>query len=121
MRSGRLRAALRGVDGNTGIGSRQRRTSATGLGRNPRPEDARRPSSLSDPGHPGTIARERSRRRSDDGQVDSFRSRLGLSDQAIKELKRISESDLTPMIRVDEKFDLDFVLEYFNKLFKKRK
>lgn len=42
---------------------------------------------------------------------------LGLSDQAIEELKRISESDLTPMIRADEKFDLDTVFAHFNKLF----
>jgi hypothetical protein len=44
---------------------------------------------------------------------------LGLSDQAIKELKRISHSDLIPMIRIDEKFDLDEVLKYFNNLFKR--
>ncbi len=43
---------------------------------------------------------------------------LGLSDQAVKELKRISLSDLIPMIRIDEKFDLDEVLKYFNTLFK---
>ena len=43
---------------------------------------------------------------------------LGLSDQAIEELKRISESELTPMIRADEKFNLDAVLTHFNKLFK---
>lgn len=46
---------------------------------------------------------------------------LGLSDQAIKELKRISESDLIPMIRADEKFDLDAVLAHFNKLFNQKK
>ena len=44
---------------------------------------------------------------------------LGLSDQAVKELKRISHSDLIPMIRIDEKFDLDEVLKYFNNLFKR--
>ena len=56
-----------------------------------------------------------------DGYEGDYSYNLGLSDQAIEELKRISESDLTPMIRADEKFDLDTVLEYFNKLFKKRK
>jgi predicted nucleotidyltransferase component of viral defense system len=56
-----------------------------------------------------------------DGYEGDYSYNLGLSDQAIEELKRISESDLTPMIRADEKFNLDAVLEYFNKLFKKRK
>ena len=56
-----------------------------------------------------------------DGYKGDYSYNLGLSDQAIEELKRISKSDLTPMIRADEKFDLDAVLKYFNKLFKKRK
>ena len=56
-----------------------------------------------------------------DGYKGDYSYNLGLSDQAIEELKRISESDLIPMIRADEKFDLDAVLEYFNKLFRKRK
>ena len=49
--------------------------------------------------------------------------KLGLIDpllQAIEELKRVSESDLRPMIRVDEEFDLYEVLAYFNQLFKKK-
>jgi len=56
-----------------------------------------------------------------DGYKGDYSCNLGLSDRAIEELKRTSESDLVPMIRADEKFDLDAVLEYFNKLFKKRK
>ncbi len=55
-----------------------------------------------------------------DGYKGDYSHNLGLSDQAIEELKRISESDLTPMIRADEKFDLDAVLAHFNKLFKKK-
>ena len=52
----------------------------------------------------------------DDYEKDYFHN-LGLSSQQIDELKRISESDLMPMIRAGEKFDLDVVLKYFNKLF----
>jgi len=56
-----------------------------------------------------------------DGYNGDYSFNLGLSDQAIEELKRTIESDLTPMIRADEEFNLDVVLEYFNKLFNKRK
>lgn len=56
-----------------------------------------------------------------DGYKRDYAHNLGLSDQAIGELKRISESDLTPMIRADEKFDLDAVLAHFNKLFDRKK
>ncbi|NQT22451.1 MAG: nucleotidyl transferase AbiEii/AbiGii toxin family protein [Candidatus Omnitrophica bacterium] len=56
-----------------------------------------------------------------DGYKRDYSYNLGLSDQAIEELKRVSESDLTPMIRADEKFDLDEVFAHFNKLFRKRK
>jgi len=52
-----------------------------------------------------------------DGYNKDYSYNLGLSDQAIEELKRVSESDLKPMIRTDEEFNLDVVLEYFNKLF----
>ena len=52
-----------------------------------------------------------------DGYKEDYSHNLGLSDQAIEELKRIRESDLIPMIRADEKFDLDVVLTHFNKLF----
>jgi predicted nucleotidyltransferase component of viral defense system len=53
-----------------------------------------------------------------DGYKKDYSYNLGLSNQAVKELKRISQSDLIPMIRIDEKFDLDEVLKYFNNLFK---
>lgn len=56
-----------------------------------------------------------------DGYKEDYSFNLGLSEQAIEELKRIIESDLTPMIRADEEFNLDAVLKYFNKLFEKRK
>jgi predicted nucleotidyltransferase component of viral defense system len=55
-----------------------------------------------------------------DGHERDYSHNLGLSEQAIEELKRVSESDLTPMIRTNEKFDLDEVLAYFNKLFEKK-
>ena len=45
---------------------------------------------------------------------------LGLSEQAIKELERSIDANLVLMIRRDEKFDLDEVLIFFNKLFEKR-
>ena len=45
---------------------------------------------------------------------------LGLSEQTIKELKRSMGASLILMIRRGEKFDLDEVLVFFNKLFKKR-
>ena len=56
-----------------------------------------------------------------DGYEGDYSFNLGLSAQAIEELKRISGSDLTPMIRADEEFNLDSVLKYFNELFKKKK
>jgi len=55
-----------------------------------------------------------------DGYKGDYSYNLGLSDKAIEELKRISESDLTPMIRMNEEFDLDKVLAFFNKLFGKK-
>lgn len=55
-----------------------------------------------------------------DGYERDYSHNLGLSNQAIEELERVSESDLTSMIRADEKFDLDVVLARFNKLFKKK-
>lgn len=55
-----------------------------------------------------------------DGHERDYSHNLGLSEQAIEELKRVSESDLTPMIRTNEKFDLYEVLAYFNKLFEKK-
>ncbi|MDP8216179.1 MAG: nucleotidyl transferase AbiEii/AbiGii toxin family protein, partial [Candidatus Kaelpia imicola] len=56
-----------------------------------------------------------------DGYKRDYSYNLGLSGQAIEELKRIRDKDLTPMIRTDEKFDLDLVLAYFNKLFDQMK
>ena len=45
---------------------------------------------------------------------------LSLSEQAIKELKRSINANLVLMVRRDEKFGLNEVLVFFNKLFKKR-
>lgn len=56
-----------------------------------------------------------------DGYQRDYSRNLGLSDQAIEELKRVSESDLVPMIRMDEKFDLTEILTHFNRLFKGNK
>jgi len=55
-----------------------------------------------------------------DGYERDYSQNLGLSEQAIKELKKSTSIDLVLMIRRDEKFDLDEVLMFFNKLFKKR-
>ena len=55
-----------------------------------------------------------------DGYERDYSYNLGLSEQAIKELKRSINTDLILMIRKDEKFDLDEILIFFNKLFKKR-
>ena len=55
-----------------------------------------------------------------DGYERDYSHNLGLSEQAIKELKRSMGASLVLMIRRDEKFDLDEVLVFFNKLFKKR-
>jgi predicted nucleotidyltransferase component of viral defense system len=54
-----------------------------------------------------------------DGYERDYSQNLGLSEQAIKELKKSTNTDLVLMIRRDEKFDLDEVLMFFNKLFKK--
>lgn len=56
-----------------------------------------------------------------DGYKRDYSRNLGLSDQAIEELKRVSASDLIPMIRADEKFNLDVILAHFNKLFDRKK
>jgi len=55
-----------------------------------------------------------------DGYERDYSHNLGLSEQAIKELKRSINVNLVLMIRRDEKFDLDEVLVFFNKLFKKK-
>jgi predicted nucleotidyltransferase component of viral defense system len=55
-----------------------------------------------------------------DGYERDYSQNLGLSEQAIKELKKSINTDLVLMIRRDEKFDLDEVLMFFDKLFKKR-
>ena len=55
-----------------------------------------------------------------DGYERDYSQNLGLSEQAIQELKRSIDASLVLMIRRDEKFDLDEVLVFFNKLFKKR-
>jgi len=53
-----------------------------------------------------------------DGYERDYSNNLGLSEQVIKELKRSMYENLVLMIRKDEKFDLDEVLVFFNKLFK---
>ena len=55
-----------------------------------------------------------------DGYKRDYSHNLGLSEQAVKELKRSINTNLVLMVRRDEKFDLNEVLVFFNKLFKKR-
>ena len=52
-----------------------------------------------------------------DNYEGDYSNNLGLPEKAIKELKRISQTDLFPMLRIDDEFDLDEVLDYFNNLF----
>jgi len=52
-----------------------------------------------------------------DNYKGDYSNNLGLSKNAIKELQRISLTDLVPMLRIDDEFDLDEVLDYFNNLF----
>ncbi len=56
-----------------------------------------------------------------DGYKRDYSHNLGLSDYDIIEMKRTIKTDLIPMIRTDQQFDLDKVLKYFNKLFKQAK
>ena len=56
-----------------------------------------------------------------DGYTRGYSHNLGLSDQAIQELKRTVKTDLAPMIRTDEEFYLDKVLEKFNQIFSDKK
>ena len=46
-----------------------------------------------------------------------YSSNLGLSSDVIKELIRTIKTDLEPMIRTDEKFNLEEVLNFFNQIF----
>jgi len=55
-----------------------------------------------------------------DGYERDYSHNLGLLEQAIKELKRSINVNLVLMIRRDERFNLDEVLVFFNKLFKKK-
>ncbi len=52
-----------------------------------------------------------------DNYEGDYSNNLGLPEKAIKELKRISQTDLFPMLRIDDEFNLDEVLDYFNNLF----
>lgn len=52
-----------------------------------------------------------------DGYTRDYSYNLGLTDQAIQELKRTISSDLIPMLRTEDDFDLDHVLTYFNRLY----
>jgi len=52
-----------------------------------------------------------------DNYKGDYSNNLGLPEKAIKELKRISQTDLFPMLRIDDEFNLDEVLDYFNNLF----
>ena len=57
------------------------------------------------------------RKLSDEGYTGDYRKDFGLSADKLSILHRQVDTDLMPVIRADEKFDLEKVLERFNKLF----
>jgi len=52
-----------------------------------------------------------------DGYEKDYLYNLGLSEQMIEELKKSIDTNLVPMIRKGEQFDLDRVLMFFNEMF----
>ena len=52
-----------------------------------------------------------------DGYEKDYLYNLGLSEQMIEELKNSIDTNLIPMIRKDDQFDLDRVLMFFNEMF----
>ena len=57
------------------------------------------------------------RKLSDEGHDIDYKKDFGLSAAKLSILRRQVDTDLMPVIRADEKFDLEKVLERFNKLF----
>lgn len=57
------------------------------------------------------------RKLSDEGRDIDYRKDFGLSADKLALLRRQVDTDLMPVIRADEKFDLQKVLERFNKIF----
>ncbi len=55
----------------------------------------------------------------DEGYKGDFKHNFGLSEKAIKDLHKQIETDLMPVIRLGEHFNLDRVFERFNKIFKR--
>jgi predicted nucleotidyltransferase component of viral defense system len=56
---------------------------------------------------------------SDEGYQGDFGNNFGLSTEKISTLRRQVQTDLMPVIRVGEKFDLDQVMERFNSILEK--
>ncbi len=56
-----------------------------------------------------------------DGYFENFRSNFGLDNQQITQLERQINTDLLPVIRAGEKFDLNLVFEKFNDIFANKK
>ncbi len=54
----------------------------------------------------------------DEGYKGDFKHNFGLSEKAIKDLYKQIETDLMPVIRLGEHFDLDKAFERFNKILK---
>ena len=54
----------------------------------------------------------------DEGYKGDFKHNFGLSEKAIKDLHKQIKTDLMPVIRLGEHFNLDRVFERFNKIFK---
>ena len=54
----------------------------------------------------------------DEGCKGDFKRNFGLSGEAIKNLYKQTETDLMPVVRLGEHFDLDKVFERFNKILK---
>lgn len=55
-----------------------------------------------------------------DGYTRDYSFNLGLSEQAIQDLQRSVKTDLVPMIRSNETFELDKILKVFNRIFSKK-
>lgn len=55
-----------------------------------------------------------------DGYTRDYSVNLGLSEQSIQDLHRKIKTDLVPMIRSNETFELDKVLKVFNKIFSRK-
>ena len=65
---------------------------------------------------PESIENAFKKKLSDEGCKGNYTNNFGLSDDKIEELKRQVDTDLMPVIRAGEDFDLDKVLKRFNQI-----